>query len=107
MKRMQRQYSGNKYSMVRTSINLANRVQQAMIKLATHTSSPITVSDTALGRHRQVNNIFDIVTKMREEREDLRKQLEEMDELEEEENSLSISAMPNMACKKLPPKYDE
>ena len=33
--------------------------------------------------------------------------MEETDDLEEEENSLSISAMQNMACKKLPPKLDE
>ncbi len=36
---------------------------------------------------------------MCEEREDLRKYLEEMNEVEEEENSPSISTLPNLACK--------
>ena len=77
------------------------------IKLATLTSQPITVADTALGRHeetikRQVKNV---VTKMsREERQELRKKLEEMDEMEEEEHSPLISVMPNLACKKSPTK---
>ena len=37
---------------------------------------------------------------IREEREDLRKKIKEMDELEEEENSPLISVMPNLAHKK-------
>ena len=59
MKRMQRLYSRNKYSMERTSHEFAaNGVQQAKIELATYTSLPITVSDTVLGRHRQIKKGF-------------------------------------------------
>ena len=61
-----------------------------------------------IGRHWQIKKDYDIVTKvMQEEREDFRKQLEKMDELEEEENSPSISVMSNLACKKSQPKRDE
>ena len=60
--------------MVRTSHQFAaNGVQQAKIKLSTHTSLPITVSDTLLGRHQQIKKVFDIVTEVFwEERDDLR-----------------------------------
>ena len=54
---------------------------------------------------RQVNNV---ITKMSwEEREDLRKKLEKMDEKDEEEHSPLISALPKLACKKSPSKPDE
>ena len=74
------------------------------------TSKPITLADTALGRHeqtikRQVNNV--IAKILCEEREDLRRKLEEIDKLTEEEHSLSISVMPNLACEKSPSKPDE
>ena len=36
---------------------------------------------------------------LQEERRELRKKLEEMDEMEEEVHSLLISVMPNLACK--------
>ena len=78
-----------------------------MIFLLKLTSEPITLADTALGRHlqiikRQVNNV---VTKMlREEREDLRKKLEKMDVKEEEEHSPLTSVIPKLVGEKLPSK---
>jgi Zn-dependent M16 (insulinase) family peptidase len=74
------------------------------------TSEPFTLADTALGRHqqiikRQVNNVF---TKMsQEERKDLRKKLEKMDEKNEEEHSPLISVLPKLAGEKSPSKPDE
>ena len=80
------------------------------INLAKLTSQPITIADTALGRHqqtikRQVNNV---ITKMsQDEREELRKKLKEMDKMDEEEHSPLISVMPNLACKKSPSQANE
>ncbi len=71
------------------------------------TLEPITLADTALGRHqqttkRQLNNV---VTKiLREEREDLRKKLEKMDEKEEGEHSVLILVMPKLSGDKSPSK---
>ena len=79
------------------------------INLAKLTSQPITLADTALGRHqqtkkRQVNNV---ITKMsQDEREELRKKLKEMDKMDEEDHPCLISVMPNLACKKSPTKPD-
>ncbi len=79
------------------------------INLAKLTSQPITLADTALGRHqqtikRQVNNN---ITKMsQDEREELRKKLKEMDKMDEEEHSPLISVMRNLGCKKSPTKPD-
>ena len=44
---------------------------------------------------------------LQEERRELRKKLEEMDEMEEEVHSLLISVMPNLACKMPPSKADD
>ena len=43
----------------------------------------------------------------REEREDLRKKLEKMDEMEEEDHSPLISVLPKLGGKKSPCKPDE
>ena len=75
------------------------------MKLATLTSQSITLADTALGRHQQIikrqeNNV---VNKMSQEKMyKLRKKLEEMDELQEEEHLPLIAVMPTLACKKSP-----
>ena len=77
------------------------------INLAKLTSQPITLADTALGRHqqtikRQVNNV---ITKMsQDERDKLRKKLNQMDEMDEDKHSPLISVMPNLACKNSPTK---
>jgi hypothetical protein len=71
------------------------------------TSRPITLADTALGRHQQVikRQVSNVVTKMsREERDDLRKKLEKMDEMEEEDHSPLISVFPKLDCEKSPSK---
>ena len=50
----------------------------------------------------------DIVTKMlQNEREELRKKLEKMDETEEEEQSPVVSVMPNLDSVKSQSKHDE
>ena len=71
------------------------------------TSEPITLADTALGRHqqsikRQVNNVVAKMT--REEREVLRKKMEKMDEKEEEEHAPLILVMPKLEVEKSPLK---
>ena len=76
-------------------------------KLSKLTSEPITLADTALGRHqqsikRQVNNVVAKMT--REEREVLRKKMEKMDEKEEEEHAPLISVMPKLEAEKSPLK---
>ena len=74
------------------------------------TSTPITLADTAMGRHQQVikRQVSNVVTKMsREEREDLKKKLKKMDEMEEEDHSPIISVLPKLGGKKSPSKPDE
>ena len=61
------------------------------VTLSKLTSEPITLADTALGRHQQVikRQVNNVVTKMSwEEREDLRKKREKKNEKEEEEHHL-------------------
>ena len=80
------------------------------IKLATLTSQPITLADTALGRHQQTikKQVTNVITKMSwNEREELRKRLEKMDEMEEEEQSPVVSVMPNLDSVKSQSKHDE
>ena len=70
-----------------------------MKKVLKLTSEQITLADTALGGHQQIikRQVNNVITKMlREEREDLRKNLEKMDEKEDEEHSPLISVMPKL-----------
>ena len=78
-----------------------------MKKFLKLTSEPITLADTALGRHqqsikRQVNNVVAKMT--RAEREVLRKKMEKMDEKKEEEHAPLISVMPKLEAEKSPLK---
>ena len=66
-------------------------------KFATLTLQPITLADTALGRHQEMikKQVTNVVTKMKwEKREELRKKLKKMDEMEKEEHSPFVSVMP-------------
>jgi Zn-dependent M16 (insulinase) family peptidase len=63
------------------------------------------LADIALGRHQQIikRHVNNFITKIsREEREDVRKKLEKMDEKEEQEHSPLISVMPILAVEKSP-----
>jgi hypothetical protein len=80
------------------------------LNLSQLTSRPMTLADTALGRHQQVikRQVSNVVNKMlQEEREDLRKKLEKMDEMEEEEHLPLILVLPKMEGEKSPSKPDE
>ena len=80
------------------------------MKLATLSSQPITLADTALGRHQQIikKQVTNVITKMSwDEREELRKKLEKMDEMEEEEQSPVVFVMPNLDRVKSQSKHDE
>ncbi len=80
------------------------------IKLATLTSQPITLADTALGRHQQIikKQVTNVITNMlRNEREELRKKLEQMDEMEEEEQLPVVSVMPYLDSVKSQSNHDE
>jgi len=80
------------------------------MKLATLTSQPITLADTALGRHQQIikKQVTNVITKMsRDEREELRKKLEMMDEMEEEVQSSVVSVMSNLDSVESQSKHDE
>ena len=72
----------------RTYYNV-RKMHQDVLNLSQLTSRPMTLADTALGRHQQVikRQVSNVVIKMlQEEREDLRKKLEKMDEMEEEDH---------------------
>ena len=80
------------------------------LNLSQLTSRPITLADTALGRHQQVIKrlVSNVVTKMSwGGREDLRKKLEKMDEMEEEDHSPLISVFPKLDCEKSPSKPED
>ncbi len=65
------------------------------------TSHHITFADAALGRYEQTikRQVKNVATKVLcGERQELRKKLDEMDEMEEEGHSPLISVMPNLAC---------
>jgi len=77
--------------------------------LAKLISMPITLADTALGRHEQTikRQVKYVVTKMlREERKESRKKLEEMNEMEGRALTINF-VMPNLACEMSPSKADD
>jgi hypothetical protein len=73
------------------------------------TSQPITIGDTALGRHHKVikRQVSNIITKMsKEERSELKRKLEQMED-EGDSQEGSITVMPNVDAKIPPPNPDE
>ena len=74
------------------------------------TSKPITLSDMALGRRQLIikSELNNVVTKMsREEREDSRKKLEKINEMDYKEHSPLILLLREFQAKKSPSKPGE
>jgi hypothetical protein len=68
------------------------------INLATLTSLPIMLADTAIGRHQQTikKQVKNVITKISWEENQVEKETGKHDEMEEEDHSPSISVMPNL-----------